>query len=407
MQINGKKLGEISDFSFLPPPMNKTMLDSLPERNLDYFIYTILRIKDCYYAFSEGHFNVYKWNGTKWVDLYNYSFFGYNYRNLFFNYQGDFYSMGGYGYFQAHVNLLKFDTLRHEWNIVVTHNKPENVSTDFFGIRGDSLYALFGCYLDESTGTSDKTLLYYRLNLQTKTWTKLSAPTVDLAVNPGLIYSKSFDLKDYIVQINRLNSIMSYVVFDKVNETILQVPLKNGRQFSDPPLTLIINNKITFYAGGNQSFELDLDHLPEKPVYIAGLKENTFPLWGVAILVVTLFVLSVALVYISRKKKSKRFRQLGTPDSSIQEAPDHRLLEMIRLIEKSHSQPLNTSALDEILGISTLSYDNKRLKRASMIKEINSYYRLHFGTDLILRKQSGADKRYVEYEIVSNTSSQN
>jgi len=137
-----------TNISFLPNEFSHDMLFKLPvidkHRSTRIGYYFITNIQEKIYALHSGSFNVMLWNGSDWINLYKASYHGYNFEAFFFVYEDNLYSLGTYGYWLTHSNVLKFNFDAEVWDMVITRNSPENYGSYFVGQIGDTLISIFG-----------------------------------------------------------------------------------------------------------------------------------------------------------------------------------------------------------------------------------------------------------------------
>lgn len=395
--LDRNRLEEIKDFSLLPAELNREMLEQLPHTFISMKAdkYTIIPHKGHVYALREGYFDVFIWNDSIWENLYTSYYHGYNFGNLFYVKNDTFFSMGSYGYYLAHSNLLQFDNKIGSWDMDITKNKPESYYSRCLGVKGDTLLSIFGSIKDESIGKFEACKNAYLLNLKTNEWTEL-VPSQDLNIRYNTWGGTALDLKDFIILENELNAISGIIMVNKTDFSV-KIFRQEGAIFNSSPIFCVNGNTFSYINTKGSIETADMDEKAKKSAllgYFAKPKPSLFTQWYFymslifVISGIILFVLWLKRLYI-QKRDAKSYQEL-----------ELNVMPLIATLLAKKGMPIDTVELDLMLGIELLEYDNRRSRRAKMINDININYTKRFGSDLILRKKSEGDKRFMSYEII-------
>lgn len=394
--LDRNRLNEVTDFTYLPESLNKAMLDKLPLISwMQSNDYTILPLKGDIYALRNGFFDVLVWQDTNWINLYRGHYFGYNFGAKTFTYKNEIYSLGGYGYWQTHSNLIMFDRDLGTWKMISTINKPQNYTSHCVGKIGDTILTLFGETRDESSNYSADAKNGHYLNLENFKWDEISYDNKEQLQTPLIIGNKYLDLQDYIVFETQLDTKLGLYIINKSN---LSVNFWNlgEHPINISPFVFINNNKITFQRHSSEIARINFDKITQDEItlgYVHLETSHKTPLiWFLGILGILLILLP--LIYftfkyfkITRLKSNGNNEDIGLVDQLTEE------------ILKIKGEIIDLNELNKLFGIDNLTAERRRVKRSKLINEINHRYNNITGDDLIIRKRDGEDKRYVRYKI--------
>ena len=394
-----------TNISFLPNEFSHDMLFKLPvidkQRSTPIENYFITNIQDKIYALHSGSFNVMLWNGSDWINLYKASYHGYNFEAFFFVYEDNLYSLGTYGYWLTHSNVLKFNFDAEVWDMVITRNSPENYGSYFVGQIGDTLISIFGFNLNESTGDRSKIIDGHLLDLKNKTWSEVGlAENIVPVENFFLEYKTRVDLKDYTVMENRLDTQKGLFVIDKINLEINFFANEDGYFFHSSVLDYIVDNKITYEEYGIvKTLNIDSlfmkEHITSSIALYSPENKVTSNLLIALYITLALIIIIIALLVIRRKRSSN-----GEIESDNLISLYSETLEKIMLIINEQGEAtLDTSELNELLEINHMTYDAQRAKRAKLINELNYSHNLIHNCNLIERRRNPKDKRQIAYHM--------
>ncbi|HAJ98925.1 MAG TPA: hypothetical protein DCM62_02760, partial [Bacteroidales bacterium] len=209
LEFYPERLHEISDFSFLPKGLTHQMIANVPtdNRNNNNLV-TILPFNGTFYAFREYFFDVFEWKDTAWVNLFPGQVFGYNCLNKFFVADKQIFSLGGYGFYKRHNELITWSARDRRWNIVPVKNLPQNYSSSIVGQKENTIISLFGTYLNESESLLESEPNGFFVDLEMNEWHRLT-------VKPSNLYAEqknfgmSFDLENYLIFRNHSSGAVS------------------------------------------------------------------------------------------------------------------------------------------------------------------------------------------------------
>ena len=391
------RLDEIQNFSFLPQGLTKEMISNVPsDDRVKNHLVTILFLDDKYYAFRECFFDVYTWNGDAWENLYPGKVHGYNCFSWQFTYEGDIYSMGRYGFYKMHSELIKWSPRDRRWNIVPVQDLPPNYSSPLLALKGDSIISLFGVYLNESASLLEPEPDGYLLDLKEMRWLPMNIISKVLKEGPG-DYSNSFDLDDYLVFKHNKDAISGFFILDKNDFNVYFWSRPNTMGGS--PFFLFYGNKLVYqeFSSGLVSFDFQEGRAEFEKVGEVRVKRSYYSAAFPFFAFLGLIILAGLFAWLRLKKtsieKNIRGKVMNDLDiNSIERVMDELL--------RYSGQTLQVEELDRVFEIDHLpNPDYKRVRRSRLIAEINSRFALLHGKELIKRQRNKADKRLVEYLI--------
>ena len=399
LYLDRNRIQEIAEFEFLPESISVDMIIQLPETIGTQSNYTLLPISESIYALRDGTFDVLLWKDTNWVNLYSGDYSGYNFGTKFFTLDNKLYSLGGYGYWHSHSNLIKYDMELGSWKMIPTLNKQQNYASYCVGQIGDTLLSLFGEFRDETINYNANAQNGYYLNMESLVWNEISYDNNLRKIGSLIIGNKYLDLRDYIVFEKDSETQLGFYI---VNKTNFSVSFMNRGEYviNFSPFVFIENNNVTFQTRANEQLTINFEKKWNDKVDLGQFNLNTsvgFPvIWVVSVL--SLFLILSLLSYFTMKYFITT-RTNNNGNNSTDDFIEHITLRMLT----KKGEIIDTDAINQLLEIDNLTYENSRVKRSKLINEINSRYRAVTGNDLINRKRDAEDKRYVKYEIgISN-----
>lgn len=158
------------DWSALPAEFTKEMALELiknPSINSPNAI-TVLVMDDGITALLPCRFDVLRWNGNAWINLYKGNASGFNCKAYFFVKDKKLYSFGTYGFWKNHSELLEFDFLTGGWENIQVENMPLDYSGNINFIAGTQLITILGNYVNQSAQKYTFEPNGYHLDLKTK-----------------------------------------------------------------------------------------------------------------------------------------------------------------------------------------------------------------------------------------------
>jgi len=389
--------------------------------------YKIIKIGEKYFLNAGCTFDVYLiGQGGKLQNLYKLNNKGYTCGNYFFERDNKLYSLFGNGLWNGHADLLSFDSHLGSWEFEFTENQPIDYHTDLVFQTPKGFLALFGTRLNPRKKLYQIEQNGYFLDWSTKKWVEVSfdlrGDFVDYDFT-SKVSGQSIESANYFLFTN--NDELDKKGWFIVNKTTLQIRfLKKGNfDFFYSPFLSVVDDHIFFDRPSGEYFELDLNAefnhgSPIGEILIQyesdGLRDIIFKtekIYSILFIIGSIVILIIIIYFIKRYSKLNSLRR-ERPSSYISfqngySLPsnsgiikDSGLEKYLDKLVKLESEALSTEEMDTILEIHDIpSFDNKRSKRAKIIKEINQYYFNVFGFTLIERVKSEEDKRFICYKI--------
>jgi hypothetical protein len=388
---------------FLNGKVKREVLDSLDS------IYA--KTPTPYFFFNNGDelmsyvscgFDLYSINGTSLDLKYLYLNRGYTCGTTPFVRDSSTYLIGGYGFWNLHFDLLKFDEINGSWDLIKTTNQPMNYHSNGLFQNSKGIYSLFGKYENERIGLKEAEPNGYFLDWETKEWKRIEIQiegvnNAELEDNSSLAFIQT---EDYVFMMSGLPiENFGWNILEKETGKIYQYDYLRNLDMFTSPFTEVIGNTIQYQSPDGTSKSLDLAYLLSQSKEVGfiqvlekgfldsfSLKNNPF----ISIATLTLVGIIILSFLWTKRTKKQAVSALGFD-------------EIEKLIEnfKPHSgQLLDSEKLDSLLGIdSNGNADLARVKRSRMIIRVNKYYTSQKGKELIVREKNPKDKRYVYYKV--------
>lgn len=392
LKTDASRVSEIKDFSFLDstPGLKKDMLAKLPIIEwAQHAQYTIMESKGEYYALRSCSFDVLKWVDTNWVFVKRSHNEGYNCEGMFFIKADTIFSIGNYGYWRKHSNIVYYDKNENGWAMIETKNQPVDYG-GFTYLVGDSIMSVFGIFHNYGTGLLKNNFSPFLLNLKTKEWTELNLVLAEKYMpSENKILHVGFDLEDYFLIFGSFEAELGFLVFEKSTNKVFFCG-KSGNFINESPFTLGVGNKLFYQFMGNIK-ELDFDKNRKSWSYIGEITEKKKNFSNLNNYLWIIIAIAVLLTFILVLRKRKTSNEKGFSDNI-----DSIIIELENLMGKA----IMTEELDKILKLDDIENpDNKRVKRSKMIADINLRYKVANNIDLIMREKDEKDKRFVVYIV--------
>lgn len=349
--------------------------------------YTIKNIDNQYFALRDCSFDVLKWKASNWEFINESHNVGHNCDGNFTVINDTLFSIGNYGFWRKHSNIMYYDSTKKGWIITKTKNQPIDYGSNYIYLKGDTLVSLFGLFHNASYDLYKPYNSAYYFKKTSREWSEapIQIKKEYLASN-NMKYSYGFELKDYYLIFYNLNTDLGFLVFNKNTNRIFDYK-NSGHFFEKSPFHLIIDN--TMYFQNNTSLEMiDFEATASSFIEIGHLEFSNPPiksklykwLW-------LLLIIPIAFtIFLFKNRKRKILRD--DIDSLIKE------------LLKLKGQTLKVDELDKFLGIANdCSPEVMRAHRAKLIKDINQRHELMYKSLLIHRIKDQTDKRYVLYQI--------
>jgi len=335
------------------------------------------------------------------------------------------YMIGGYGFWMNHFDLLQFDKNHGSWELVNVKNQPLDYSHEGFFKNSKGLYALFGKYTNPRIDLKQGSPNGYFLDWENKEWKKLLIQ-IDGVNNEKLVKDDKMsflETKDYLFMVfDSQQKNLGWNIIDKEGSNIFfHSDFKNVDVFLSPIIE-VIDNKIFYQKPNGEEKSLDLDELISNSKLVGKLivtddidiklfsKPDVY--YFLLLTLAIAFILMLAYkhkiykafdkyILVKNKKENNMvdldfFKFLTTSEQS----PIVLIELFIKEIKSLKKTEISTEEMDKILGLSEIeSFDNKRSKRAKIIKEINLYCVSVYGGNLLSRVKNNEDKRFIYYHI--------
>lgn len=349
---------------------------------------------------------------------------GYNGGALDFVWQDHLYSLGGYGLWRRHFDLIRFHGGKEAWQFVATQgDAPE--------VRGDSdatvcLHShgkahLFVDPIAAPGYSGGINYVYYVLDLQERKWTC-----------KGILDARLGQIRNVInftggaLMLNATGE-MIWVDFERETAHLLPNRSKVFKDFlswhwEDGRMTFV-GDSTAWHVWNGERLDLaipwkSLRDAPGIPLYDgsglakdplgsitaeeeAAVKDDeSLNVFGVLPWIV--IVLMACWLWFERKKRSNG----RLPGDEMEEggaksaAAQVQYSALTQMILDHTGRQFETEELDELLGIAHLtSPDTLRSQRARMIQRVNTEFRVTQGHDLIVRKRAFNDRRRSVYFV--------
>jgi hypothetical protein len=412
IKINPKE--SYADFAWevLPQGITQAMVESLvasPYITSEDPI-TLLYFEEQLLALIACRFEVLKWTGDRWDNLYKGVGSGFNCHAHFFVRDGKLYSMGRYGFWKGHSELLWFDFEEGIWEFEPVSSPPLNYGGVGIFVDGDRVLSLFGEYIHQPSNIFYPAENGYVFDFKSHAWSSVqldfpSQKTLSSWILPA------FDLKDYGVQLYQLDAHLGLLLVHKKENALYFAKENNFGKFKFFTVAVALDNNAVFFDKyGDPTFLLPsaapLDNFNKvgdikftKQTSPFGLEE-----WSFSILVGLVLLVAVGVglwwwkIRISKRSTQSEllptFEEQGTVDGEE---------DIARIVDKLLAQPLllvDVHQLDGLFGISSLeSLDYRRVRRSRYVKAVNQYFQAKHGKELIVRTKSEVDKRIILYRI--------
>ncbi len=412
IKINHTESFEKFAWESLPQGITQVMVESLlasPYLTTEDPV-TLFYFKEQLLALIPCRFEVLRWSGESWENLYKGSGSGFNCHAHFFVREGKLYSMGRYGFWRGHSELLEFDFETGYWEFVPVSSPPTNYGGVGIFVDGNRIFSILGEYIHQPSNVFYPEKNGYVFDFESKAWNsiKLDFPSQK---NLSSWILPAYDLKDYGVQLYQLEAHLGLLLLHKKENTLYFAKENNFGKFRSFTVAVALeNNAVFFDKYGDPTFLLSPTAPLEKFTKVGDLRFNqhssSFGLkeWSFPILAALLVLIAVGGSLWWRKNHLAKKPEPTYPVSPGEEQGTVDGVEDIeRLVAKLLDQPVllvDVHQLDQVFGASDLeSLDYRRVRRSRYIKAVNQYYQAQYGKDLIVRTKSESDKRIILYRI--------
>jgi len=409
-----------ADFAWenLPKGITQAMVESLidsPQITEEYITsedpLTLFYVKGQLLALLPCRFDVLRWTGGGWENLYKGTSSGFNCHPHFFVREGKLYSMGRYGFWRAHSELLEFDFQKGYWEFVPVTSPPVNYGGVGIFVDGDRVISILGEYIHQPTNLFYPDKNGYAFDFKSKAWSSIQ---LDFPSQKNLSswILPSFDFKDYGLQLYQLDANLGLLLIHKKENTLYFAKDNDFGKFRFYTMAVGFGNSAVFFDKyGEPTFlspEKDFEERFKKVGDIRVTKQaSSFELeeWSFYILAALVLLLAIAVIFwwrmhLKSEKEAPESSELPSTIVTL-DGEEDRARMVARLLAHPTSL-VDVHKLDELLGIAGLeSLDYRRVRRSRYIKGVNQHYQALKGKALIVRTKSEVDKRIILYRISS------
>ncbi len=342
------------------------ILDSLETIGFGIIRMDILEIDSQKYLLPDGHFNVYKWTGDDWKNIYKGIHYGYNYLSKKFVFKDNLYSFGGYGYWKSHGQVIQFLFDRGEWELLEFTKSLKN---------GYASVEPFGLKVIRDTE--------YNIDIVRKKVDDLPKSTLNL-YKIGKFYSNAviYDFDKYTLIYNGQR-----LLYDKLQKKyyISELsPFKNLHHAdSENYLVHLVGDSIAIYDRNMALIEATSVNSEMRFYSPYQVVRNSRISDALIYALISLVLTIMAFYFIKSKKKRVSYQD--------------PLIDKLLLLR---GKTLTQTELDSILEISDIK-NPETLKgtRSTAINKINKKTSAKEGANLIVRIKDPEDKRRYLYKI--------
>ena len=342
-----------------------------------------------------GFYYLFQLKGDSAIRLDRSSYHGANFNSYFFSWQNTIYLLGGYGFFTTHNNLISFNKNKREWNKINTGgNGPEFIH----GINyrnNNQIYSFnnFKAGNNVSKDVLDSNL--YVLDLPTMQWQKHKMPNVDLIVISNVVRTADYFWyqNDHLtILINKKELKFEIIENEKLNLT----RNNNFINFKDNSLQFEQSNPIKIYRKITQ---LNLDSVwlvyikSSSALYKPNQNTTIQPSNGISPLWFLISIIPLVLILIIYRRNTKVTANKSNP-IKLDQIQDNQLEILFLKIAKLNKGILNMEELDNLLDITHLEAESRKLRRFRKLSELNQLQ-----PGFIIRVKDEEDKRRFLYQI--------
>ena len=342
-----------------------------------------------------GFYYLFQLKGDSAIRLDRSSYHGANFNSYFFSWQNTIYLLGGYGFFTTHNNLISFNENKREWaKVNMTGSDPEFIHGISF-INNNKIYSFnnFKAGNNVSKDVLDSSL--YVLDLTTMVWQKHKMPIVDLIVISNVIRTADY----FWYQNDHLTILLNKkeIKFEIIeNEKLNLTRNNNFISLKDNSLLFEESNPIKSYRKITQ---LNLDSVwlvyikSSSALYKPNQDTTIQPSNGISPLWFLISIIPLILIFFIYKRKTKVTASKSNP-IELDQIQDNQLEILVLKITKLNKGILNMEELDNLLDITHLEAESRKLRRFRKLSELNQLQ-----PGFIIRVKDEEDKRRFLYQI--------
>jgi len=344
---------------------------------------------------------------------------GYNGGSESLVWRNQLHSLGGYGLWRKHFDLLRFEGGESAWQLMgVVGNKPQDRDVDrsIVHARGGTYFVLEEMMEQGQYGNS--AYILRELDVTSREWTVKGIVDPRLgALNGGLGMGDHWVLRNLAGEliVVSLDDLVAHVFPNRAKElnSFMNWNLNPGRRTfiqSDSAWHTYNGMRKSFvlpqlgFDEGSQFDVVDSSQPIRLPAAKSSIEASESQQGDKAMPAANWLPWSLVamLSFLLLRVSAKRNRNIHKGSQSPDEIAGSRISLMTETVMKEGGKQLETEELDELLGIAHLSSpETLRSQRARTINRVNTEYRVLHGTDLIVRRQSQQDRRRSVYVIHS------
>ncbi len=394
-------LFNLQGFSKITPPKIdlKEVIIKLKEfndptitRNLeaDFFKNIIFQNDSIAYFNPNGTLHLFKIKFDSTVSVEKLSkgiYHGSTFNRYLFNNENKLYSFGGEGLWASCSKLLEFNIKNREWFKIEIKNFPFNASKIISSwIINNKLNVLLS--LNGNNRSKKFNFIFGEIDMTTFSFKEIggfnSMYSPDLSFGNKNIIGES---NRYIIYENSTLEKCLYGIFDKKSGERLFTNLLKDIPCIDGISYVYLKDDTLFYRNSSNELSSNLinetniyDRYPMKEIYYDRILENR--IYKISAYAIGFIILCSLIIILIKKINLNNY---SAKENTFE-------IEKRLLVNKGST--IKREELDELLGISHLSFDSIKSKRSAMIRTIN-----HNGRLKIDRIRKEDDKRFFKYSI--------
>lgn len=383
--------------------------------------FKVIKNEGTYFLHAECVLDFWIWDGKLWQKQDSSDNVGNFCGSFHFQDQNQVYTLGKYGFWSGHLDLVKTTVKGGKAEWVKTENQPVNFRPLGIYQIDRGIVNLFGMLVDKRQDLYQMNSEGYFLDWETKSWSPIRINWQPSFLNARekttpfrLPHYYAFDLEDYGVLFTENYPFleMAWYILDKKTLELHQVPAPI--YYFSKPFSLLVGKDNSFWLTGlefPQPVRFEIENLLAEGTLAAKLEieDHSFviPLSARSILILEILLfLSLVLGFgwLIQKKEKTMQKQMQTAEG-LSPALENELQTMLHMLLQHEGKVFTQQELDEILGIHQLkNHELRKVKRARLIKRINTLALHQLGKELILRVRNEEDRRMIAYRILDPSS---
>ena len=336
------------------------------------------------------------------------SFHSSNNGRFLFSFKNMVYALGGYGFFTTNNNLIFFNNQSREWLYEPTSGEvPPNILGIAFK-SGNNIYSFNNLKCGNNVEADIYDPFAYSLDLESMKWQRFD-PITEIPRLFGMAYYT----RDYVFY---HAAFISLLIYSSEKQYVL---ISNDKYNLSPGsyITSIDENYVFINSFDDNAMplevKLDLNKVWQqnlKNVKILNFeksetkKADSIFFWPF-IFIPLLLILASAIIYLKYRKKKQALQFIEKnnifvevkKDRSIdvQEEVQYIQSHLVTAIKNAKKSILTSDELDELLNITHLEPDSRKLRRFRLLKELSKDHPF-----LISRVKDNDDKRRFHYKVI-------